>query len=155
MSKALTLKVRQADGLGGFGWHDYNLLVNAIGAIVKGKDVLKGAMWIILARKIQMAAEAANLFKSEVLTDEAGELVLDKGQKLYRPKMVSISVTIKNQEASLLWRELSKMKLEQFSAGGQAVPHIGLLSEMLFDLAEQLGEKMPEEDEDENVQEES
>jgi hypothetical protein len=148
MSKTLILKPRQPDGLGGYGWHDKNILDNVLSATAKGKDMIKASIWIILGRKIQLACNAVNLFKKEPLMED-GEQVKIQGQRLYQPKMAEVSVVIRNQEASLLWREISRLNLEQFSGNGQVVPNVPLLAEWLFDLAEQLGEKIPEEDEDE------
>jgi len=147
MSKMLILKPRQADGLGGFGWHDYNLLVNAIGAIVKGKDAFKAAMWHKIALNAQRAVNAAGLFKNEPWIDEDGEQVTnDLGKRVYRPRMVEIEVSLGNNYAQLLWNELCRLRRESFSASGQNVPNFCLLSEMLDDWARDLGEKMPEGD---------
>lgn len=131
MTKRLVLKPRALGPNGVASWHDKTLLMNAISTISKGMSLTKLGAWISVAGKIEAAAD----------DEEFGTQV---NGKLHLPEF---ELDIKNQEARLLWRELEKLPFENFG-GGDIVPNIGLLYNMLSDIAESLDEKMPEVEED-------
>jgi len=151
MSKTLILKPRLPDARGNYAWHDKYVLGNALNAIAKGKDLMKMAMWIGAAGKIEASAEEFELGKT--IKDDPRE----DGEILVRQNMPELQVEIKNQEAHLLWKELSKLPWDSFGSplvcrrcGDPVsnVPNVGTLYQMLADIAECLGEKMPEGEED-------
>jgi hypothetical protein len=133
--KTLTLKPRMTMGNGEYAWHDYHVLANALTAIARGKSYMQMAMWISAAGKIQSAVE-----------EQVG-----KSDRLNIP----IVVEIRNIEASHLWRELMKLPAEQFGfdmmTHSPQVPPLGTLKLMLQDFAEQLGEKLPESEDEEET----
>jgi hypothetical protein len=128
--KTLVLKPRMPDDKGEPQWHDYFIVSNALAAIARGKSYMKMAMWIKAAGKIQTAME-------EKSKGSTGRI------------LVEISVALREVEASLLWSELLKLSAENFGGphpitGQQQVPPIGTLQLMMEDFAKQLGEKLPE-----------
>lgn len=152
MSKTLVLKPRLKAPDGEYTWHDKYVLGNAINAIAKGKDLMKMSPWISAAGKIEMAAEEAELGKQI-----DGEKQ-DDGGIVMRQYMPEIRVELRNQEATLLWKELSKLTWDNYGSPlvcrkcGNSIPNVpnaGTLYQMLADIANCLGEKMPEGEEDE------
>lgn len=134
MSKQLILKDRFPGADGKSRWHDGFVLQTAIDAIAKGKSFSKIALWLAIAGKIQYEFEKA------------------PANEVPGP----ITVELRNVEARKLWEEICKLKPEEFGrdarTGQPASPNPGHLYIMLADIAEQLGERMPptEADDDEN-----
>ena len=123
----LTLRPRANDK-----WHDAIVLLNAIDSIAGQMSMIKAALWITLAARIQAESEAA-------FDEKTG-------------KVLPIDLQLSDHEADLLWRNIIKLRPDQFGrdAAGKAVsPHFGTLSVMLEDFAAQLGKKLQREDESE------
>jgi hypothetical protein len=142
MSKILVLKPRLKDPDGIYTWHDKYILGNALANIAKGKDLMKLSTWISVAGKIEAVA----------VEKELG-IKLDGDTQ----NLIDIQVKIKNQEASLLWKELISLPFDSFGSplvckkcggGVSNVPDVGTLYQMLHDIADCLGEKMPEGEDD-------
>jgi len=121
MPVTLTLKPRAQDT-----WHDVPVVINALDSIASGLSMIKAALWITLAARIQTKAE-------ETMQDV---------------KLAPVEVSLSNTEARLLWKNLLKLTPDQFgrerSTGKPTAPHYGALSSMLVDFAQQLGETFPE-----------
>ena len=135
MSKTLVLSSR-VDG----NWHDSAILGNVLTVIAQNKPIGKAALWMGIAGRVEVARE------------ENTETVTEQG----KPKRITIDtfpVEIRNVEARLLWREIEKLKPVDFGrnpmSGAPAAPPLGILYAMLVDWAKDLGEKMPEPDEEE------
>lgn len=145
--KTLILKSRLPDQYGNPTWHDKTILGYAINHIAKGKDLMALSSWISVAGAIQEASDTADFGK----LIEGGVNV--DGNPIMVPNLPELQVEIKNSEARLLWKELSKLSWENFGGnivcpncgfGASKVPNAGALYMMLSDIAEALGETMPE-----------
>lgn len=156
MSKTLTLGPRQPLPNGSFAWHDKVVIGNAINSIGKGKSLMDLSLWISVAGKIEQASDEAGFGKSKK-TGKKIKQQLEDGQiqeiDQEIQNMPEFSVEIRNKEAELLWKELKELKFEDYVPQFQCrrcgspipnMPNIGTLVLMLGDIAECLGEKMPE-----------
>lgn len=131
MGKTLVLRARVPGDDGKATWHDAFILRNALEEMAKGKILEKMAVFLAMSRKLFLAR------------DEAGLEVEDLD--------VEIEVELRNSEARLLWKGIRGLTPEQYGRdqlGRPAVVPLGPLGIMLEDFAEQLGEKVPEPDED-------
>jgi len=121
MPVTLTLKPRAKDT-----WHDVPVVINALDSISKDLSMIKAAMWITLAARIQTQAE-------DMMPDG---------------KLAPVEIQLSNTEARLLWKNIIKLTPDKFGrnqrTGEPAAPHYGVLSNMLVDFAQQLGETFPE-----------
>jgi hypothetical protein len=127
VTKKLTLKPREISGRR--VWHDAVLVANALETVAKGQPLTKAAVWMGTARKIEL-------------------------EKPDEEPLPAYDVVLRNKEARMLWREMLKLPPEAFgrhpATGQPHVVNLFLLDEMLRDFAEQLGEELPVEfDEDE------
>lgn len=139
MSKTIKLSPRLPDEFGVATWHDYYVLSNALASIARGKSFAQAALWMQIAAKITLAAAVVEFGRGKELA-VADRVIIVK-------HMPEFETTLKNSEARLLWAELTKLKPTQFSAT-DAPPPLGTLWLMLGELAEQLGEKLPDSSDD-------
>jgi len=129
MSKQLVLKPRAIKDQKPT-WHDVFVVNNALEEMAKGKTLSKMSVFLSVAGKIELCKEEIDL-QSDLNQD--------------------VVVHLRNSESRIFWREIDKLKPEQYGRnkeGAPAAPPLGLLYLMLSDIADQLGEKMPEPDDD-------
>ena len=131
MPKPLMLKPRFPGDDEKPRWHDAYMLQTAIDAIAQGKPFSKVALWLAIAGKIQYE--------------------LEKLEYVAIPP--EFTIELRNVEARKLWEEICKLKPEQFGrdfrTGQPASPNPGWLYTALADIADQLGEKIPANPDDE------
>lgn len=154
MSKTLILKPRLMMPGGQYAWHDKFVIGNALQHIAKGLSLMKLAPWISLAGKIEEMSEDAGLGRMSSRTTNV------EGEDETYQDLFPISVEIKNSEARLFWEKLKDLPFDSFGSplvckkcGGAVtnVPNVGTLVQMLADIADCLGEKMPEAEEDDII----
>jgi len=146
--KKLILKARMKNGDGDYEWHDKYVLDNALTKITQGKTIMQIAPFISIANKIALKAEEMGLGKKTYEQDN---------KQKFHLCLPEFSVILNNQEAKLLWKELEKLPIEDFGVSLQCakcgnripnVPNVGILSQMLFDIAYDLGETLLVPDDD-------
>lgn len=156
MAKILVLKARKLNKEGRPAWHDRPAIDAAIRSIIKAKgdNVSKMGLWLDLAMRIEVAADAVGY-------GERGEAILDEQGKAtgsYFLKLPNIAVEITNLQAKQLWKELDDLKPEGFFEGGQCrqcgagiAPRIdaAYLNILLKDVAAQLGFPVEEQEDEE------
>lgn len=117
-------------------WHDLYAVQAALRQIAQGKPLTKLGLWMSISTKLQYA-----------------ELELEI--PLRNDRTQELSIQLRNVEAAKLWEELKKMSPEVFGginplSGQQAVPDLFIVDAMMSDIAEQLEEKWPLEDFDDD-----
>jgi hypothetical protein len=117
----LVLKPRHYDDKGIPRWHDVYLVLSGLEAGSRGTPLGKLAVILAIAARMQLEREAAGL---------------DKGGKSVDQE---ISINLSSKEARTFWRQLTKLKPEDFG-GGQQVPPLGFLALMMKDIAAALEE---------------
>jgi hypothetical protein len=161
MTIQLTLKPRKLiDGKP--QWHDRIQFDGAISTILaKTKKPGENFIWLSIAGKIEEKAQEIEFNKViDDLKEINGENVV-VGKKLNLPEF---SIELSNMQAKLIWREFEKLIGEPMgfytgliqcprcgnAIGTDKVLDVGLLSIMLQDIANQLGEKWIELSEEES-----
>ena len=112
-------------------WHDAAVVMNALTSLSGGKSFAKGASIILIAGKIQVAIDSADLDSSP---------------------LNEVEVELSKNEAKVFWKELSKAPARSFGRNQmsqEVAPTVGYLSLMMQDLAGQLGEEVEVEEEEE------
>jgi hypothetical protein len=110
-------------------WHDVLILEYGLEQAVKGQKLGKAAVLMSIAGRMETARAA-----------------LDKGKDF-----TDVSIELSLPEVDIFWKALLKLQPEAFGRNMQGqleTPHAGLLWQMLSDFAEQLGQKMPSESEE-------
>lgn len=117
-------------------WHDYVPVINLLNTIATGKSLSKQAMWMQIGAKVELA-------KEKMMGDQIDS----------ETPMADFEIELRNTEARLLWREMSKQPPESFGRdreGKAAMPNPGHLYIFLTDVAEQLGYTVPEPDDEDD-----
>lgn len=126
--KTITLVLRaRAAG----NWHDAAVVMNALTSLSGGKSFAKGSSLMLIAGKIQISVDSADLDSSP---------------------LSEIEVELSKNEAKVFWKELSKAPAKAFGRNQmnqEVAPAVGHLSLMMQDLAGQLGEEVEVEEEEE------
>lgn len=154
MSKTLVLKARFPTG-NHAAWHDYFPVMEALRKIVGDKTPNKKPMWWIVSAKLTEAGEKAKL---SALVDESGKVWERQPKRGEVPddwefykNFNDFSIDLTNTQARLLWQELLVLTPKDFGVmpDGKSISP-GAIWIMLSDFAKQLGEKLPEEDADDD-----
>jgi hypothetical protein len=105
--------------------------MNALTSLSGGKSFAKGSSLMLIAGKIQISVDSADLDSSP---------------------LSEIEVELSKNEAKVFWKELSKAPAKAFGRNQmnqEVAPAVGHLSLMMQDLAGQLGEEVEVEEEEE------
>lgn len=133
--KTLTLIPRNLKPQRVATWHDFYILSAGLREIIKGKDILKAAPWLLLASSLDLAGQAVELEKFSKIVEDGKEITVQKLE-------AEVKLELKDHEASLLWREFSRLQVDVFSGGAKGFP-VHTFAAFLVDLARQLGGTLP------------